>query len=47
MTTIILTVFAFVIGYYIGKLSTLKQTTEAFKDFDDKISFKCKTNKNR
>ena len=43
MLTIILTVFAlfaFALGYYIGKMSVLKETTEAFKDFDDKITFK-------
>ena len=42
MTTIILTVFAFAIGFYVGKLAVLKETTEAFKDFDDKITFKPK-----
>ena len=40
MLILILVPFAFALGYYIGKLSTLKETTEAFKDFDDKITFK-------
>ena len=48
MLTIILTVFAlfaFALGYYIGKMSVLKETTEAFKDFDDKITFDPKKRK--
>ena len=35
--TLILIPFAFVIGYYIGKLSVLKETTEQFEGFKEKM----------
>jgi len=31
---------AFVAGYYVGKMNALKQTTEALKDFNEKINYK-------
>ena len=46
MITLLLTIlalFAFVIGYYTGKISVLKETKEALEDFNDKISFNSKT----
>ena len=40
MITLLLTIlalFAFVIGYYIGKMSVLEETTESYKDISKKF----------
>ncbi len=45
MLLLILIPAAFTIGYYIGKISVLKETKKAFEDFNEKITFDPKKRK--
>jgi len=39
MLTALLCLLTFIAGFYVGKIAVLKETTKAYKEYNEKITF--------